>query len=232
MLNALDFGAIFAAPYGQQLVRGLWITLRLTLNSWILAMLIGIALATLHETRIRPFERFVAAFVAYHRNVPILVQIFLWYFGMPQVLPVSVQTWVNAHNGEITYASIAIGLCMSAYVSEDIRSGLRAIPLGQHEASRALGMSFMQSMRLVVLPQAIRHAMPLLINHTVLLFKSTSLAMVIGAAEVTYTVRQIENETFRTFSAYAVATAFYLCVSVSLMLVGEHIAKRSNLSAR
>ncbi|MFP3570557.1 ABC transporter permease subunit, partial [Paraburkholderia sp. SIMBA_030] len=88
-----------------------------------------------------------------------------------------------------------------AYLSEDIRSGLRSIPHGQFEASRALGLNFLTAMRHVVLPQALRKAMPPMINHTVLLFKNTSLAMAIGAAELTYVTRQVENETFLSFES-------------------------------
>jgi polar amino acid transport system permease protein len=232
VLTANSFGPVFAEPYGQQLVHGLQVTAILTANSWVLAITLGLVLTVLRGSGIRMLEGLVAAFVAYHRNVPMLVQIFLWYFGMPQILPSAVQAWMNAHNGEIMYASVAIGLCMSAYVSEDIRSGMRAIPWGQHEASRALGLNYLQSMRHVILPQALRVAMPSLINHTVLLFKSTSLAMVIGAAEMTYVVREIENETFRTFSSYAIATAFYLLVSLTLMFIGDIVAKRTSVRTR
>jgi polar amino acid transport system permease protein len=226
------FAVVFGAPHGQQLLHGLQVTAILTVESWLLAMVLGITLTVIRGGGSRVLTTAVSAFIAYHRNVPMLVQIFLWYFGIPALLPFVVQGWINAHNGEMTYAAIAIGLCMSAYISEDIRSGMRAIPWGQQEASLALGLSFLQSMRYVVLPQALRVAMPSLINHTVLLFKSTSLAMVIGAAEMTYVVREIDNETFLTFDSYAVATAFYLAVSLTLMVVGDMVAKRTNVRTR
>jgi polar amino acid transport system permease protein len=161
-----------------------------------------------------------------------LVQILLWYFGVPTLLPDAAQSWVNAHDGELIFASIAIGLCMSAYFSEDLRSGLRSVHYGQQEAARSLGLGFFATLRYVTLPQAIRNALPPFVNHTVLLFKNTSLAMTIGAAEMTYVVREIENETFKTFEAYAVATLFYLAVSLGLMGLGALAGKRIQNQAR
>jgi polar amino acid transport system permease protein len=228
----LDFGAIVAAPYGAELLHGAKVTFALTAQSWILAVGLGTTLAVIRATGNRIADRIVAAFVAYHQNVPMLVQIVLWYFGVPTLLPDSWQSWINAHNGEMFFSGIAIGLCMSAYFSEDIRSGLRSVPWGQHEAARSLGLGYFRSMRFVILPQALRISMPPFINHTVLLFKNTSLAMVVGAAEMTYAVREVENQTFRTFESYAVATAFYLAVSLGLMALGAVVARRSSVPTR
>ena len=133
---------------------------------------------------------------------------------------------VNEMNAEFLFSLVALGLCQAAYFSEDIRSGLRAIPEGQNEAARALGMGYLRAMWLVILPQGIRNALPSVINHTVLLFKNTSLAMVIGVTELTYVTRDIENQTFRTFEAYMVATVGYLAFSLLLMGMGALLARR------
>ncbi|MFJ4291184.1 amino acid ABC transporter permease [Cupriavidus sp. NPDC089707] len=232
MLSHFNFTAILAAPYGEQLLKGLQLTAWLTVSSWTLAFVLGTVLATVRVSGNPIAERFVAGYVAYHQNVPMLVHILLWYFGIPTLLPEVAQNWANANGGEMIFASIAIGLCMAAYFSEDIRSGLRSIPFGQHEASRSLGLSYLGSMRYVILPQAFRIALPPFINHTVLLFKNTSLAMAVGAAEMTYAVREVENHTFRTFEAYMLATAFYLAVSLGLMAIGAAMAQRMRIPAR
>ncbi|SOY93293.1 ABC transporter permease [Cupriavidus taiwanensis] len=232
MFSHFNLSAIFAAPYGEQLLKGLELTAWLTVCSWVLALVLGTILATVRVSGSRIAERFVAGYVAYHQNVPMLVHILLWYFGIPTLLPESIQTWANANNGELIFAGIAIGMCMAAYFSEDIRSGLRSIPVGQHEASRSLGLSYLGSMRYVILPQAFRIALPPFINHTVLLFKNTSLAMAVGAAEMTYAVREVENHTFRTFEAYLLATVFYLAVSLGLMAIGALVAQRTRIPAR
>jgi polar amino acid transport system permease protein len=229
---SLNFSSLLAPPHLEHLITGLKYTGMLTAASWILAVALGVALATLRAIGNPIADRMVAGWVAYQQNVPMLAHLFLWYFGISTLLPQSAQSWVNANNGELFFASIAIGLCMSAYFCEDVRSGLRSVSHGQHEAARSLGLSFLKSMRFVILPQAIRTALPPFINHTVILFKNTSLAMALGAAELTYVVREIENQTFRTFEAYTVATVVYLAVSLGLMGVGVLVARRLQLPAR
>jgi polar amino acid transport system permease protein len=232
MLSHLNFSSIFTAQNLKHLMWGVQYTVLLTLTSWVLAVALGTVLATLRAIGNPLIERVVAGYVAYHQNVPMLAQLFLWYFGVPTLLPDSTQGWINAHGGEFIFASIAIGLCMAAYYSEDIRSGLRAVSAGQHEAARSLGLSFAKSMRYVILPQGFRIAMPPFINHTVVLFKNTSLAMAIGVAELTYTVRDIENQTFRTFEIYLVGTVVYLAISLGLRGVGAAVTRRTRILAK
>src|SRR5476651_1339518 len=224
MLLHLDFASIFAAPNLRHLMWGVQYTALLTLASWVIAVALGTVMATLRAMGNPFIERLVAGYVAYHQNVPMLAQLFLWYFGFPTLLPDSAQGWINAHGGEFIFASVAIGLCMAAYYSEDIRSGLRAVSAGQHEAARSLGLSFANSMRYVIMPP--------FINHTVVLFKNTSLAMAIGVAELTYTVRDIENQTFRTFEIYLVGTLIYLAISLGLMGVGAAVARHTRIPAK
>jgi polar amino acid transport system permease protein len=227
----LNFAPILQQPNLDHLVSGLAFTLVLTLSSWVLAFALGVCLATLRMTGIAVAEKIVAGWVAYQQNVPILAHLFLWYFGIPTLLPQAWQSWINTHGGEMICASVAIGLCMSAYFCEDVRSGLRTVGAGQQEAARSLGLGYLKTMRFVVLPQAMRVAMPPFINHTVVLFKNTSLAMALGAAELTYVVREIENLTFRTFEAYTVATVCYLAISLALMGVGAIVSRRLRIPA-
>jgi polar amino acid transport system permease protein len=215
---------VLQGNYGAMFLHGLELTLAMAALAWVLSLVVGLLLTLIRMTQFRPATAFVASYVAYHRNVPMLVQILFWYFGISNILPDQLQTVLNQYNGQFIFAVIAIGLCSAAYLAEDIRSGLRAIPYGQFEASRALGLSFLTSMRYVVLPQALRKAIPPMINHSVLLFKNTSLAMAIGAAELTYVTRQIENETFLSFESYLVATVLYLALSLVIMLGGARIA--------
>lgn len=223
---ALDFSAILTGQHGQMIVDGAVTSLELAVGAWGLAMLLALFLVIIRLTNYRVAEYFVAAFVSYHRNVPTLIQLMIWYFAIPTLLPESWQEAINNWNAEFLFSLFALGFCQAAYFSEDIRSGLRAIPGGQSEAARAIGMGYLQSMRLVILPQAIRNALPSVINHTVLLFKNTSLAMVIGVAELTYVTRDIENQTFRTFESYLVASFGYLTLSLILMGVGSLLSRR------
>ncbi len=223
---ALDFSSVITGQYGQMIVDGTVITLELALGAWLLAMVLALLLVVIRLTESRIAVGLVKAYVSYHRNVPTLIQLMMWYFAIPTLLPEALQIWINNYNAEFLFSLTALGLCQAAYFAEDIRSGLRAIPDGQNEAARALGMSYVRAMRGVILPQGIRNALPAVINHTVLLFKNTSLAMVIGVADLTYVTRDIENQTFRTFESYIVATVGYLFFSLLLMGLGALLARR------
>ncbi|MDU6409432.1 MAG: amino acid ABC transporter permease [Yersiniaceae bacterium] len=223
---ALDFSTVMSGQHGRMILDGMVVTLELALGAWLLAMIIALILVVIRLTHARSAQWLVSAYVSYHRNVPTLIQLMMWYFAIPTLLPEAVQMWVNEFNAEFLFSLFALGLCQAAYFSEDLRSGLRAIPDGQTEAARALGMGYVRSMRLVILPQGIRNALPSVINHSVLLFKNTSLAMVIGVADLTYVTRDIENQTFRTFEAYLVATLGYLAFSLLLMGAGALLARR------
>ena len=225
MKQDFDLAAILQGEYAELIVKGIEMTLQLALFAWLLAMILALTLVTVRLTGNKLADRLVAGYVSYHRNVPTLVQLMLWYFGVPTLLSENTQLWLASHNTEYLFSVIALGRCQAAYFCEDMRSGLRAIPAGQTEASRALGLGYVRSMRYVILPQGVRNCLPSLINHTVLLFKNTSLAMAIGVMELTYASREVENYTFRTFESYLVATVFYLVFSLLLMGAGALLAR-------
>jgi polar amino acid transport system permease protein len=224
-----DLSAVLSGQYLNWFLIGLATTLALTCAAWCLAMTMGIVLTLIRMIPFRPFEWFVALYVEYHRNVPLLVQILVWYFGVPSLLPRPARQWINVHHGEFLLATIALGLAAAAYVAEDIRSGIRSIPKAQNEAARSIGFGYLGAMGYVVLPQAIRIAVPPLINQTLLLFKNTSLAMAIGVGELTYRTREVESYTFKTFEAFAVATAIYLAISFGIMACGAYAGRRLKL---
>ncbi|MFL9923210.1 amino acid ABC transporter permease [Herbaspirillum lusitanum] len=212
--------------YVTLLLHGLGVTVRLFAVSWILAMLLASLLTAIRSAGGRIGTWLVAVFVEYHRNVPGLVQIFVWYFGVPQLLPTSVQRWINHHNGEFFFSCIALTLYAAAYMSEDLRSGLRSLPRGQAEAARSLGMSYGQTLRHILLPQAVRASLPPLVNQTLALFKATSLAMTVGVADMMHATRQIENETYRTFEAFFIVSVAYVVMSWLIMGVGAYTSRR------
>lgn len=226
MSTQFDLRPILSGEYGEHILEGLKITLQIASTTWVLAMLLALILVSIRLSGSVYGRRFVAVYVAYHRNVPTLVQFLLWYFAIPSLLPGSVQAWLADFNYEFIFAVIALSLCEAAFFSEDLRSGLRAVPDEQMEASRSLGMGYIRSVRYIVMPQAIRNCLPSLVNHSVTLFKNTSLAMAIGLSELTYATREVENYTYRTFEAYLVATVAYLVISLALMGVGALLARR------
>lgn len=216
--------------FSAMLLSGLKVTLFVALGSWLLAMSMAVILLAVRFSPSRPAQWIVEAYISYHRNIPTLVQMMLWYFGIANFLPDSLQAWLAENQAEAVFAVIALGLCQGAYFCEDLRSGFRAVPLGQAEAARALGHSYIGAMRHVLMPQAVRIAVPALVNHSVSLFKNSSLAMAIGAAELTHAVKEMESRTFRAFEAYLIATVIYLVISLLIMAVGSWIERRTALT--
>jgi len=232
-MPAFNLMAVLGNPeFRTMIVHGAEMTLIVAAASWGLAMALALVLLTIRLTSSRIAQTGVAIYVAYHRNVPTLVQLMLWYFGIDALLPDALQEWLADHDAEAIFAVIALGLCQAAFFSEDMRSGLRSIPAGQSEAARALGHSYVGSMRYVILPQAIRNAIPALVNHTVSLFKNSSLAMAIGVTELTHMIREVESRSFLTFEAYTVATVLYLATSLLLMGAGAMLARHTRIGTR
>lgn len=223
------FTSLLQGDYLTLFLGGIFVTLQLFFISGILAFLLGCVLMGIRLIPGNAGNMVVSTFVEYHRNVPSLVQLFVWYFGVPQLLPTSLQDWINGHGGEVIFAIIALTLNAAAYISEDLRSGFRSLPQGQTEASRALGISYVQTLRKILIPQAMTASAPSLVNQALVLFKSTALAMAIGAAEMMYITRQIEGETYMTFQTFAVASLFYLAGSWLIMALGALWQRRQEL---
>jgi polar amino acid transport system permease protein len=211
-----DWSVITSGKYFDWLVSGLKVTLQLSSISIVLAFLLGLFIAVLRMTHVKPVRFIATAYLEFFRNTPLLVQIFFWYFGSYKILPDRVNEWLNSTNFEFSAAVIALTVYTSAFIAEDIRSGVLSIPKEQMEAARSAGFSFLRSMQYIILPQAVRITVPPLVNQFLNLAKNSSLAMTIGVAELTYQARQVESYTFKGFEAFTAATLLYLGISVSI----------------
>ena len=225
-----DLALLTTGPYHAQLVAGFWLSLKLAAGTLVLALPLALVVAMLRLTPSRLLNGVGFGFVEAIRNVPLLAHILFWYFGAPELLPEGIKQWLYRGSIEVASAVVALTLYTAAYMSEDIRSGVRSVPREQLEAARALGFGFMKSMRLVVLPQALRITVPPLISQCLSLWKNTSMAMVVGVAELLYQAQQVESATFRSFEAFAFATAGYL--SVSLVITGLAVLYEHRLHVR
>jgi polar amino acid transport system permease protein len=230
-MQGFDLLAVLSnADYRALFEQGLEMTFAIFVCSWLLGMIVAVLLLAFRMARSRVAEAVVTAYISYHRNVPTLVQLMLWYFGIASLLPDPLQTWLGDHDAEAVFSIIGLGLCQAAYFSEDMRSGLRAVPPGQAEAARALGHSFIGTLRFVLFPQALRNALPALVSHSVSLFKNSSLAMAIGATELTHAVKEVESASFRTFETFLVGTLLYLICSLLLMGSGALLARHTRVA--
>lgn len=228
----LDFGKVLQGEYLELILQGLQTTTVLFVLSWVFGLVLAIILTVIRAIEFRPTQWLVAAFVEYHRNVPVLIQLFVWYFGFAVVLPEAVNDYLNDVGAEIGYAIVALALNKAAYMSEDFRSGMRSIHPAQMEAARSIGLTYLGAMRWVILPQAWRLALPALLGQTLILFKGTSLAAGIGVAELSYQARYIEEQSFRIFEAYGIATAIYMLISFAIMWLSSVLSDRFRLRVK
>jgi polar amino acid transport system permease protein len=211
-----DWSIVTSGKYFDWLVSGLKVTLELSSVGIVFAFLIGLIIAVAKMSSFRPLRWVASAYLEFFRNTPLLIQIFFWYFGSYKLLPTAVNDWLNTTNFEFAAAAIALTIYTSAFIAEDIRSGILSIPKEQMEAARSAGFSYLRSMQYIILPQAVRITVPPLVNQFLNLVKNSSLAMTIGVMELTYQARQVESYSFKGFEAFTAATVVYLALSVTI----------------
>jgi polar amino acid transport system permease protein len=214
-----DWKLVLTGEYGQWLIDGLIVTLKISAVSIFFSLIVGTIIAVFRLSKVKPLEWFSLAYTEFFRNTPLLVQIFFWYFGSDAVLPKAVNEWLYQQDFEFAAGVIALTVYTSAFIAEEIRSGINSIPKNQLEASRACGLSFIQAMSYVILPQAFRIIIPPLISQFLNLTKNSSLVMTIGVMELTYMARQIESYTFHGFEAFTAATVIYIAISLTISLL-------------
>jgi len=223
---SFDFSLLLSGQYHDALVAGFVLSLQLTAVTLVLAVPLATTVAMLRLSPSRLLRAIGVSYVEAIRNVPLLAHMLFWYFGAPEMLPEALKQRLYASNIEAISAVAALTLYTAAYMAEDIRSGIRAVPPGQMEASRALGLGFLQTMQLVILPQAVRVTIPPLISQTLNLWKNTSIATVIGTAELMYQAQRVETATFRGAETFALTTLAYLAVSSLITVLGVLYQKR------
>jgi glutamate/aspartate transport system permease protein len=209
------------APDGQRyidwLVSGLGWTLALAFFGWWIAFAIGILVGVGRTSSNRVVAAVSRLYVEIFRNIPVLVQMFLWYFVLPELLPTSMGDWIKQLAppwGAFFPALICLGLYTAARVAEQVRAGIEALPKGQNEAAAALGLTPRQAYRYVIVPQALRLIVPSLTSEVMGIYKNTSVALTIGLLELTAQARQISETTFQTFTAFGAATLIYLALAL------------------
>ena len=231
---------LLSPRYLGWLVDGLSMTLRISLAVVVLSTLFGFFLAVARSSQLKAWSIPALAYTALFRNTPLLVQFFFWYFGVPGLLPDGAIEWLNGVHElrlgghpivawpsyEFLTSLIGLVLYSTAFVAEEIRSGMQGVPSGQRTAARALGMTPYQVFRYVVAPQAVRIAMPSLLGQYMNIVKNSSLTMAIGLVELSYASRQVESTSFKTFQAFGVATLFYVLIIALIEGGGQVIRQR------
>ncbi|MGJ0626562.1 amino acid ABC transporter permease [Xenorhabdus bovienii] len=216
---------LLAPEYLRWLWQGFLITLWLSACTIISSTLLGFMITAARDSQIKPLRWLVMVYTTVFRNTPLLVQLFFWYFASGQILPQAAMIWLNtSHEIPIAGLTLAwpsfeflagfIGLTLysAPFVAEELRAGIQGVGRGQKYAAHALGLTDWQAMRYVVLPQALKIAMPPLLGQYMNIVKNSSLTMAIGVAELSYASRQVETQSLQTFEAFGVATVLYIAI--------------------
>jgi putative glutamine transport system permease protein len=188
----------------------------------LLAIALGFLVALLSQAGGRPGRGLVRAYVEVFRNTPLLIQIFIVYFGLPQV-GVRLSPFLSGLSALTLYAA--------AYNAEIFRAGLEAVPRGQHEAARSTGLSGLQTARFVVVPQAVRICLPALGNNLVSLVKNSSLVSTIGMVELMFVANDISFNNFRSFEIYGAAAVLYVVLVLALSRTLARVERRLRVAA-
>jgi polar amino acid transport system permease protein len=231
----LQWSVVWQYLFSAEILAGLGRTLMLTFLSMILGLIIGTVIAVMRLSRNPVFQATSWAWIWFFRGVPPLVQLVFWYnLGLliPEVsigIPFGPTLWSASTNSLITPLSAALlGLAFteSAYAAEMIRAGIQAINLGQTEAAATLGMTQAQTLRRIVLPQALRIIVPPIGNDTISMLKFTSLVSVLALPDLLYSAQMIYSRTYQTIPLLIVATIWYLVLSTILTLAEHYIEHR------
>jgi polar amino acid transport system permease protein len=215
-----SWSVLWSGQTGSWLLQGLLTTLHLSIFGWLLAVSLGIVSGALRTTTVSPLRWLASAYVEFFRNVPLLVWMFFWYFGVPPLLPQALQDWLFEHGVEFWAGVFALGVYHGARFSEVIRAGIQSIPKTQLEAALSTGLTVPQAYRLIIIPIALRLIVPPATNETLNLLKNSSVALTIGVAELTFQTRQIETYTAKAIEALAAGTIIYLllCVAIARLM--------------
>jgi glutamate/aspartate transport system permease protein len=215
--------------YLQYLIVGLGWTLATALAAWVIALVIGSIVGTLRTTPSKWVVRAGNFYVEIFRNVPLIVQMFLWFFVVPELLPVALGDWIKQMAppwGMYVPAVLCLAVFTSVRVAEQVRAGINSLPRGQRMAGTAMGLTTAQTYRFVLLPQAFRIILPPLTSEFMNVIKNSSIALTIGLLELTGRAKAMQEFSFRVFEAFSAATLIYLLTNLIVVLLMRALEKK------
>ncbi|MFC0524494.1 amino acid ABC transporter permease [Pontibacillus salicampi] len=204
------------------ILEGILVTLQFVVASGILGFFIGVLLALAKIGKFVWLKRFADAYTAFFRGTPLILQLVYIYFVIPEVTGWEIP--------KLMAGIIAFSLNSGAYVSEIIRAGIQSVDKGQFEAAQALNVSYWRSMRKIILPQAIKHILPALMNEYIMLLKESAVISVIGAHDIMRRSQIVASDTFNYFGALTIALIIYFLMVRILETFGSRLEKRLRYS--
>ncbi|WP_158807100.1 amino acid ABC transporter permease [Beijerinckia sp. L45] len=212
--------------YFDTLISGLEITVLTALGAWAVAFILGSLIGIMRTLPSKPLVVLGNVYIELFRNVPLLVQLFIWFFVVPELLPHALGIWIKQLNNGPFYTSVVgIGLYMSSRVATQVTAGIKSLPSGQRMAGTAIGLTTVQTYRYILLPLAYRIIFPPLTSEFLNTIKNTSVALTIGLLELTARARAMQEFSFQVFEAFTAATVIYLILS-AVVTIGMRLLER------
>ena len=199
---------------------GFKMTIGLSLSAWLIALLLGALMGVLRTVPNKVLVRIATAYVELFRNIPLLVQLFIWYFVLPELLPSSIGDAFKQSSPimqQFLSSMVCLGLFTSARVAEQVRSGINSLPPGQRNAGLAVGFTLPQTYRFVILPMAFRMVVPPLTSEFLNIFKNSAVCSTIGLLELAAQGRQLVDYTAQPYESFIAVTLSYLIINVVVM---------------
>ncbi len=217
--------------YLDWVISGIKWTLLVSVLGWIIAFSVGSALGVLRTTPLAWLRVPATIYVETFRNVPLLVQMFIWYFVVPEIVPQAAGDWLKTKMPmpEFWNAVLCLGFYTASRVAEQVRAGIQSIPKGQTSAALAMGLTLPQTYRHVLLPISYRIIIPPMTTEFLTIFKNSSVALTIGVLELTAQARQISEYTFRTFEIFTIATVVYALITLTVTFSMRWLENRTRI---
>lgn len=211
------------------LFTGLQWTVALSLSAWVIALVVGSVVGVLRTVPNRWLSGFAAVYVECFRNVPLLVQLFSWYFVLPELLPPALGNAYKQSDPllqQFLAAMLCLGLFTAARVAEQVRAGIESLPRGQKNAGLAMGFTLAQVYRHVLLPMAFRIIVPPLTSEFLNIFKNSAVATTIGLIELSRQAQQLVDYTAQPYEAFIAVTLLYVCINVTVMFLMRRLEEK------
>jgi glutamate/aspartate transport system permease protein len=211
------------------MLAGFKMTIALSLSAWVLALLIGALIGVLRTVPNKWLAGFATAYVELFRNIPLLVQLFIWYFVLPELLPRPLGDAFKQSNPmmqQFLASMVCLALFTSARVAEQVRAGINSLPKGQKNAGLALGLTLPQTYRFVMLPMAFRLVVPPLTSEFLNIFKNSAVCSTIGLLELAAQGRQLVDYTAQPYESFIAVTVAYLLINVTVMSLMRKVEQR------
>ncbi|TCB52640.1 amino acid ABC transporter permease [Acinetobacter sp. ANC 4779] len=218
------------STYLQWVLVGLGWLLVIALVAWTIAMVLGSILGIMRTLPNKTARAIGTGYVTIFRNIPLLIQLFIWFYVVPNFLPAVIRDWwindLGANTTALISASVGLGLFTAARVCEQVRTGIEALPVGQVNAGYAMGFSTAQLYRYVILPQSFRTILPPLSSELTNCVKNTSVASLVGVAEIISQMKTISEYTQNTIEIYTIVTVIFIVINVCLISAMTLVEKR------